>query len=99
MHANRRTRDTCTETKPLGLVRDRADHAPYERALALLIDPGMEVIGDQREVEAALLRPLREANEIVGRMLFTRERVTDLGQWLALPPFRPAAFFWAVVPP
>ena len=47
-----------------GRLRDRADRRPDERAVALLVVPGVEVVGDPEGLEARLLghaRPARPA--------------------------------------
>jgi hypothetical protein len=53
----------------------------------------MKVVGDQRELESALLGGPGMANQVVRTVFLAGERVADLGQWLAFPPLRPAAFF------
>src|SRR5205085_746139 len=59
-------------------LRDPADHAPDERALALRVDPGVEVVRDEREAEADLFRAARVLDELAGRMLLGGERVAVL---------------------
>ena len=55
-----------------------AEDGPHERALALAIDPWMEVVRDQREREPRLLGRCRVLDEIERRMLLARERVPEL---------------------
>ena len=52
--------------------------APDEGALPLAVDPGMEVVGDEREREARLLGPARVAHEIERTVLLARQRVPDV---------------------
>ena len=78
MRADERTGDSCPDPERLGRLRDPAEDGPDERALALAIDPGMEVVGSERELEASLLRRPGVADEVVGRMLLRRERVAEL---------------------
>jgi hypothetical protein len=42
--ADERARDPGSQLKPLGRLRDRPDHRPDERALALRVDPGVVVV-------------------------------------------------------
>ena len=78
MNPDQRTGDAGAEAEPLGRVSDGADHVPNEGAVALSVNPGVEVVGDQRETEAGLLGRLREADEVVRQMLFAGERVAEL---------------------
>ena len=78
MNPDQRTGDAGAEAEPLGRVSDGADHVPNEGAVALSVNPGVEVVGDQRETEAGLLGRLREANEVVRGVLFAGERVAEL---------------------
>src|SRR5207248_9522479 len=61
-----------------GLPGDAAEHAPHERALALLVDPGMEVIGDHGEREARVLGPHRRVDQRVRAVLLARQAVSQL---------------------
>ncbi len=56
MDAHDRARDAHTDFDALGRRRDRAEHRPHERAVALGGDPRVVVVGDGDEVEAELLR-------------------------------------------
>jgi hypothetical protein len=76
--ADRRTRDGGAETEPRRRLRDGPGDRPHERALPLAIAPWVEVIRDEREAEARLLRPLREADQIGRAELLARELVADL---------------------
>src|SRR5215211_3025151 len=71
--------DAGAEAHPLGGGGDPADHRPHERALALLVDPGVVVVRDPGGTESHLLRPPGVADEIVGRVLFAGEHVAHLG--------------------
>src|SRR4029453_489221 len=57
---------------------DRPQDRPDKRALALLVGPGVEVVGDEREREPALLGKPRVADEIGRPELLARERIADL---------------------
>ena len=65
--ADQRAGDARAEPEALGRLRDAADHAPDERALALRVVPRVEVVGDQAEREAGLLGELRVAHHVVRR--------------------------------
>src|SRR5215211_1885582 len=76
--------DAGAETHLLGGGGHAPDHRPHERALALLVDPGMVVVRDPGGAESYLLRPPGVADEIVGRVLFAGEHVAHLGHRLIL---------------
>jgi hypothetical protein len=57
---------------------ERADDGPHERAVALLVVPGVVVVGDPERVEARLLGPLGLLDEIPGPELLTGEKASDL---------------------
>ena len=50
---------------------------PHERALPLLVVPGVEVVRDPAGLEAGLLGAPGAADELGGRALFARERDSD----------------------
>jgi len=60
--SHQRTRHAGAEAQLAGYLRDRADHIPNERAVALIVNPRMEVIRDERELEAGGLGRLRVAD-------------------------------------
>src|SRR5262249_8115441 len=62
---------------PRGGFPDGPDHAPHEGALALPVDPRMEVIGDQPERETALLGEPREPHQLARAVLLARELVAE----------------------
>jgi hypothetical protein len=62
----------AAELQLLGGLGDAADDAPDERTLALLVDPRVKVVGDQREGESGVLGPGRVAHEIARPLLFAR---------------------------
>src|SRR5207237_130285 len=64
---------------------DAADRAPHEGALALSVEPGMEVVGDPRRSEARLFGLSGVFDEGGGSMLFGREEVAILGHLRSLP--------------
>src|SRR5205814_109589 len=53
--------------------RDPADHRPDERALALPVDPRMEVVRELDVGEAGLLGALRRAHDLERSVLFARD--------------------------
>jgi hypothetical protein len=57
-----------------------AEHRPDEGGLSLLVDPGMEVVGDEGVLEPGLLRLRRVADEVERGVLLARKRVADRGQ-------------------
>ena len=69
VQAHRRARDSRTQDQRVGRLRDCADRAPHEWALALGVQPRMEVIGDEREAEARLLGTTRIGDELGRRQL------------------------------
>jgi hypothetical protein len=73
--AHRGTGHAGAKAQALGSVGDRADHAPDERAVALAVDPGVKVVGDQREGEADLLGAPGVAHQVVGRVFFARKGI------------------------
>jgi hypothetical protein len=58
--------------EPLGGLCDAADHGPHERALALRVRPGMEMVGNVGEGEAVLLGHLGVLHEVVRPVLLAR---------------------------
>ena len=77
MDPDRRAGHARAEAQLLGGLRDPADHAPDERALALRVDPGVVVVGDQRKGEARLLGQPGVAHEVVRAVLLRGERVAE----------------------
>jgi hypothetical protein len=75
---DQRARDPGAEAEALRRAGDPADHAPYERAVPLLRDPWVEVVGDQAEAEARLLGRRRVGDEVARPVLLRRERVAEL---------------------
>jgi hypothetical protein len=68
-------------------LRDRAGDRPHEGALALAIGPGVEVIGDERELEARLLG--RAAKRTRSRVRTPRSRACSRSRSSSrLPPVR-----------
>ena len=82
---DRRTGDAGPEPQLVRRGGDAADHAPDERALPLPLDPGMEVVGDQCEREAVLLRAPRMAEEVERAMLLAREGVAEFHRTGSVP--------------
>jgi len=64
--ADGRTGDQRGQTDPLGPGRDRAEHGPGERAVCVAVEPWMEVVGDDREVETGRLGRLGLDQEFAG---------------------------------
>ena len=90
---DQRARDRRPEADPLGRRGDAADHAPDERALALLVDPRVEVVGDEDVLEARLLGAPRVRDEVVRRMLLRGEPVADF-HLCGVPSGRPRKLRW-----
>jgi len=75
--------------------RQRADHGPHERAVALGVVPGVVVVGDPQGVEAGRLRPAGLGDELDRAELLAGEEVADLhGRNTTLNA--PSSFFWNV---
>jgi hypothetical protein len=62
----------------LGPGSDAADDAPHERGLGLALDPWVEVIRDERELEAVLLGQPGVADQVERWMLLAGERIADV---------------------
>jgi hypothetical protein len=74
---HRRTRYAGADDESLRRVGDRAEDAPDERTLALSVDPRVEVVGDEGEVEAAPLREDGMVDEVPRRVLLARQGVAE----------------------
>ncbi len=59
-------------------ARDPAEHRPHERAVALLRNPGRDVVRDHRGAETRLFRADRVVDQRVRRVFLTREPVAEL---------------------
>jgi hypothetical protein len=68
---------------------ERADHRPDERAVALLVVPGVVVVRDPQPVEARRLGPAGELDQLARPELLAGEEATDL-HGPALPVWRRA---------
>src|SRR5919112_1210327 len=62
---------------------DPADHRPHERALALVVVPGVVVVGDPHRPEAGLLGLLGLADQLGRAVLLAGQEVADLGHVVA----------------
>jgi hypothetical protein len=62
MQAYRPTRHRGLEPQVAGRPGNAANHGPDKRGMALLVEPGVEVVGDPRGTEAGLLRPRRRGS-------------------------------------
>jgi hypothetical protein len=78
MHTDQRARDTGADAHSLCRDCDAAEHAPDEGTLPLVVDPRMEVIGDQREREPSFLCVSRILHEVQRLAFFAGECVPDL---------------------
>src|SRR4051794_40334944 len=66
---------------------DATDHRPDERALTLVVHPGMEMVADPDPVDARLLGLARELDLLARAELFTGQEVSDFDvRHLALVP-------------
>jgi hypothetical protein len=85
MDPHRRAGDARAQAKALGRLRDAADLAPDEWALALRVDPGMKVVRDECELEAALLGTACQADELAPGPVLAGERIADRRHRRSLP--------------
>jgi hypothetical protein len=76
--ADQRAGDGRAQPETLRPLRDRADHAPDERAVSLRIHPRVEVIGDEDVREARVLGAARVLDELRRRVLLGGQPVADL---------------------
>ena len=65
-----------------------AEDRPHERAVALLVDPRVEVVRDGQEVEARLLGQARMAHQVGRSVLLTGECVAPRGHGPSSTPDR-----------
>jgi hypothetical protein len=70
--AEGRAGDARSDPEPRRRGRDASEHAPDERALALRLDPWVEVVGDHCVFEADRFGALGKRNEVRCRMFFAR---------------------------
>src|SRR3954451_12959486 len=83
LRADRRARHRGAHADAFGRLRDRAQHGPDHRRLALARRPGVEVVGHGDEAEAGPLRLDRRLHEEVRPVLLGREVQAELhaGHW------------------
>jgi hypothetical protein len=79
MDPDRGTRHAGPDPEAIGDLSDPTDHRPDERALALFVDPGVEVIRDETERETRLFGFRRVADQVLRSMLFTGQLVSEFG--------------------
>src|SRR5215217_8235615 len=79
--------DASPEAYTFGGGGDTPYHTPYERALALRVDPGVVVVRDPGGGEARFLRPTGVPDHFVGCHLLAGEHVSHLGHQLTLLPY------------
>ena len=77
VEAHRRARDARADDELIRGERDPTEGGPDERALALSVDPGVEVVRDEREREARLLGACRIPDEVEGTVLLARDRISE----------------------
>ena len=75
--ADRRAGDAGRELDALGARGDRAEHRPGEGGVAVVVEPGVEVVADLDEVEPGLLGGDGLADQLLGRIALGEELVTD----------------------
>src|SRR5581483_4905999 len=96
MDAHRGAGDRRRDRQRDGLGQ-RPDHRPHERALALLVVPGVEVIGDPQAFETRVLRKPGLTDQVPGSVLLAGQEEADAshGRRLPGPPGRkpPPLFF------
>src|SRR5947209_19089952 len=78
MHPKDRRGHAGAETQGACRSCDRSEHRPYERRIALLANPRMEVIGDHRRPEPDFLGSGGVLHERAWIVLLGREPVSDL---------------------
>ena len=81
--ADRRAGDVGHQADPLGHRGRGAEHRPGVGRVALLDQPGLEVVADLGEVEARRLGALDVADERIGRGLLAHHRVAKFGHGAA----------------
>ena len=69
--------------------RQRPDHRPHERALALRVVPRVVVVGDPQPLQARGLRETRLIEQLTGRELLAGEEAADAHTPSATPRLRP----------
>ena len=89
MNANSWTGNARTDSKLACASCDRPEHRPDKRALALRVNPRVEVIGDQSKWEPGLFGSTRVSDQIGRTVLFARKCVTDLHQ-ASVPAAQPS---------
>jgi hypothetical protein len=78
-------RHASADPRPGRRLSDPADDSPGIGAVALAVNPGVIVVGDQGVAEATLLRPLSKVNQTARAVLLARQVVTDLDHDLGSP--------------
>jgi MFS family permease len=66
-------------------LRYRADQGPHEPGLPLLVQPGVEVIGDPQGIEPGLFREPGLPDQLIGAVLLAGQEVTVAGHESAIP--------------
>ena len=80
MDTDRWTRNARPNSKLACAGCNRPEYRPDKRALALRVNPGVKVIGDQSKRKPGLFSSDRVSDQVRRTVLFARERVTDLHQ-------------------
>jgi len=81
----RRAGDGGRDAQPVGRGCDAAQHGPDERAVTLIIEPGVEVVGDPRGGEAGALGEDGGLDELAARMFLGGQEVADRRHGVGLP--------------
>ena len=79
MEAEQRRRDAGGEPDPFGRLSDGADGREGEPGRAVIIHPGVEVLGDQHPVEARLLGEDSVVDQGLGLPLLVAAEVVEVG--------------------
>jgi hypothetical protein len=79
MDPDRGTGHAGPDPEAVGDLSDPPDHRPDEWALALFVDPGVEVIRDEAERETRLFGSRRVADQVLRSMLFAGQLVSEFG--------------------
>ncbi len=77
MGANQRARHARPDLERRRRAGDATENGPHERRVSLDIGPGMEVVADERELEACLLGLGGVAHEVCRSVLLAAECVSE----------------------
>src|SRR5690349_1731909 len=70
VNADNRAGHPCANLQFGCYLSDAAQHTPNKRAVPLLVNPGMKMIGNKRKLEANFFCPARVLDQLIRSMLF-----------------------------